>query len=508
MDNSQFLKKMNDKLENIESRMEEYKEKLNMIADLELYFHATGQEDYEDYYWGEWIWEYSDDDKVGEVIEEATYYVVDLVNHKEYKYAKELCDAIIYTNYQYLDDDSGEFFDIDLKNLQEEGLIHINVYTLCTYAIYITYQCSSKSLRAKNIYAYFKNENFKEVSVEDAFKLGTEVLTDLDDFFTSWMSLLINSQDNISYRLLKEALIYNNFNHYEKYIKDFAKNHPKIYLDILDYLVKEKRVEEIIRVGNLALSYLDKKLTIRNNILLAMAKYDASNKEKYIIESFESNSTVANLLRIMNNGYYVKYKDKVKEIIDSNKSNINKEKNNELRENSIDKNNYYYLQFFLGNFDEFYNECLKNNKYLGWSYSFIETAVSLWLLLLNNDASSELYCNILENTFSRLGVKSNTLFLEDNDRLIFHQWKENYKLIDKAKYLSWLEDVINKRVEAIIEGNHRKSYNKAAKLVVALGEVEESNGQMKKEDFINQYRKKYPRRSAFKNELDQYSSTR
>ena len=33
----------NDKLENIESRMEEYKEKLNMIADLELYFHATGQ---------------------------------------------------------------------------------------------------------------------------------------------------------------------------------------------------------------------------------------------------------------------------------------------------------------------------------------------------------------------------------------------------------------------------------------------------------------------------------
>ena len=43
----------------------------------------------------------------------------------------------------------------------------------------------------------------------------------------------------------------------------------------------------MIRIGNLALSYLDKDLTIRNDILLFMAKYDSSNKEMYIIESFD-----------------------------------------------------------------------------------------------------------------------------------------------------------------------------------------------------------------------------
>ena len=194
-----------------------------------------------------------------------------------------MLDLIIYTNYQFLDDDGGDFFEISLKELQEECLININVYTICTYAIYVTYQFSTKSSRAKNIYDYFKNENFRDVSVEDAFKLGTEILTELDDFFTSWINLLIDKKDSIAYRLLKEALVYNNFNNYKKYIKDFAVNHPKIYLDIFDYLIKEERIDEVIRVGNLALSYLDKNLTIRNDILLFMAKYDSSNKENYII---------------------------------------------------------------------------------------------------------------------------------------------------------------------------------------------------------------------------------
>ena len=194
-----------DKLENIESKIEEYRTKFKMIDDLDLCFHATGYEDYDNYYWVDWIWEYSDDDNVGDLIKEATYYAVNLVNHKEYKYAKEMLDLIIYTNYQFLDDDGGDFFEISLKKLQEECLINIKVYTICTYAIYATYQFSTKSSRAKNIYDYFKNENFRDVSVEDAFKLGTEVLTELDDFFISWINLLIDKQDSIAYRLLKEG---------------------------------------------------------------------------------------------------------------------------------------------------------------------------------------------------------------------------------------------------------------------------------------------------------------
>ena len=98
------------------------------------------------------------------------------------------------------------------------------------------------------------------------------------------------------------------------------------------------------------------------------------------------------------------------------------------------------------------------------------------------------------------------MFLDDSYSLIFNRWKDNFELLDKDKYLTWLEEVIDKRVTAIVEGNHRKSYYKAAKLVVSLGEVMEANGITTKESFIEKYREKYSRRTAFKSELNKYKN--
>ena len=118
-----------------------------------------------------------------------------------------------------------------------------------------------------------------------------------------------------------------------------------------------------------------------------------------------------------------------------------------------------------------------------------------------------MFLNILEDIFVRLDVKDNTLFLDDSYSLIFNKWKDNFELLDKDKYLTWLEEVIDKRVTAIVEGNHRKSYYKAAKLVVALGEVMEANGIVDdKEKFIDNYYQKYSRRTAFRSELKKYSN--
>lgn len=49
----------------IKEKIEEYDKKFKQIDDFELYFHATGYEDYGEYYnpWGgDWVWEYTDDD--------------------------------------------------------------------------------------------------------------------------------------------------------------------------------------------------------------------------------------------------------------------------------------------------------------------------------------------------------------------------------------------------------------------------------------------------------------
>jgi len=61
-----------------------------------------------------------------------------------------------------------------------------------------------------------------------------------------------------------------------------------------------------------------------------------------------------------------------------------------------------------------------------------------------------------------------------------------------------LEKVVEDRVASIMEGNYRKSYYKAALLVVGYGEILESQELGNKEEYINYYMAKYPRRSVFR----------
>lgn len=491
----------------IVNKIQEYKEKFELIDNSELYFHASGYEDYGDSYspWGgDWIWEYSDEDNVGSLIEETIMLGIDLTNQKQYKYAKELFDLVLYANYQVLDDDGEDYFEISLTELKENHLININVKTICLYAIYATYQCVDDCSKARIIYKYFKNENFKDISIEDSFKLGVEVLKETNKFWNNWISLLLSKSGNIEYRLLKEALDYTNYKNYEKHIDKLSQNHPKIYIDIFNYLVKENKIDEIVNIGNKVLSLLNKDLVIRNDIALYLARYDENNKEKYIIESFKSNTNVPNLLRIINNGYYSKYKNEINKIICVNDNGKTYFEINELKKNIINKEDYDYLKFFTGNFDYFFDECIKTKTSLGWSVSPIQYNVYLWLLYFNRNNNSKVYNSIIYSTFDELGFKKDMLFLDNEYTLIFNKWKKNFEINDKDKYINWLQLIIEKRVDAIVSNGHRSSYFKAAILVVALAEVLESNNIQQKQEFVNKYHQKYSRHSSFKKELNKY----
>lgn len=491
---------------NICKRINGYKKQFNKIDEFELYFHATGYEDYGEYYnpWGgDWIWEYTDEDNIGELINNASLFAIELTNKRFYKYAKELLDIIIYTNFQVLDEDGGDNFEISLKELKENNLINIDINTLCLYAIYATYQSSLDKEKVNNIYEYFKNENFRDILVEDSFKLGTEVLNNIDFFWENWIKLLLTKPGNIEYRLLKDALIYNNYYDYKKYIDDFAICHPKIYIDLFNWLLVNDEIDEIVNIGNKALLLLSDDLKIKSDIALYLAKFDNSNKEKYLLNSFTSNTNIPNLVRIINNGFFFKHAKEIENIIIIGKDKINYE-NNELVKNIIDKETYFYLNFFIGKFDLFFKECSSIKCSLGWSGSFIQYAVYLWLIYLNENINSKVYNKVLFTVFNELNFKDNTSFLDEEYSKIFIKWKENFAVINKEIYLDWLKDVIDKRVDEIVSNGHRKSYYKAAILVVALGEVLDSNNIQNKLDFVNYYHQKYSRRSSFRKELNEY----
>lgn len=244
----------------IKNRINEYKEKFKEIEEGKWYFYAEQYEDYS-YGWDDWKIEYSDRDNLGDIIEDSVEYAVNLVNHKEYSYAKEIFDMILETNYQAFDEDMGESFEISLLDIRAYELISLNISMLCLYIIYVTYQISSN--KSEDIYRYFKNNpNFRNISIEDSFKLGTEKLTNLDEFYLEWINFLSGIKGDVEYRLLREALIYTDYVGYERYINQITENQPKIYIDIFNCLQEENKIDELIDLGNKVLQTIDNNLKI------------------------------------------------------------------------------------------------------------------------------------------------------------------------------------------------------------------------------------------------------
>jgi uncharacterized Zn finger protein len=74
----------------------------------------------------------------------------------------------------------------------------------------------------------------------------------------------------------------------------------------------------------------------------------------------------------------------------------------------------------------------------------------------------------------------------------------------QEKFLAWCLEVAKKRVEAIVGGQHRNSYDKAAVLAAACVEVLRQRGNNREADaFLNGIRTRFPRHRAFQAELNE-----
>lgn len=93
----------------------------------------------------------------------------------------------------------------------------------------------------------------------------------------------------------------------------------------------------------------------------------------------------------------------------------------------------------------------------------------------------------------------------------FQRWKRYFPMekSECEKYLSWAENIIYKRADAIVSGQHRSHYGEVAVLLAIVGEIKEDMGiQGAKRYIYEQYRKKISKAFVFpgRNErLFQYS---
>ena len=196
-------------------------------------------------------------------------------------------------------------------------------------------------------------------------------------------------------------------------------------------------------------------------------------------------------------------------------------RNSELNRNIMGDYEYYRLLFYTGCFDAVKNISKNPEGSLGWSSSFIDDGIRLFLLYLyDRPLPSKAAKNIVSYIgFSDEKNPKNLLKFEKEIQNecqehkvsefwnYFQRWKKYFPMEEKErrKYLAWTENIIYKRADAIVSGQHRSHYGEVAVLLAIVGEIKEDMGmQGAGRDIYEQYKKKFPRHSSFQGQMKDY----
>jgi hypothetical protein len=496
------LGNINISLDEINDKYNSLKEKFELIEDGKLAFKSysfgTG---YYSYYDEEYDYNYYDNEGIAKIIKETFDFGIYLVNNKQYKHSLKIFDLIINTNYSCKETNDLEFdcyveevidcYDVDLNQVEE--LLEFDLKKLYSYAIYAAYFCENRYQKIYNYLSSYKNNTFEECK-----NLGIEKLNDLDEFYKNWIDFLININDELAEKLIKEAMLYINVDEYIICKKSF-KTHPNLYKEYLLKLFENSNYNKIIETYEEAI----------NKIIDAEIKKDISyividainscksglDKSKYYYCIFNNVKNIPNFLVILNNNLY---NEEIKKYVDELSY-----KNDEI--SCLDDKSYY--EFFLGKFEAVYinifndeNNMQDNMVYLIMLYLcdcevMTKTKENI-LRILTGNFDEYHYRNInidLNNKYSSLLEK-------------FNEWKQKTKMDEDLKelFIDKLQFIINRKVSYILENKYRDRYSQAAIFVVMFDEVLSNNNFQKKDNYINKIEKQYMRFNSFRKELNKY----
>ena len=485
-------------LGDLDKTIEEIEEQFDLINDGELQFHSETYETGNYNYWDDdYETSYYDSENISSIILNAYNLASILITKNDYQNARKILDLIVFTNYFVLEDDSCDILEYEISDIISFGLVNVDINKICLTLLFITILISDNQF--EEIYNYYKLSAFSDIKLEDSFSLGLE--KDLKIFLQNWIQFLSQKNDDISFKLLINALEYSNYDNYKKVLEMNKVTHPKLCILILKKIYELKKYQEVIEIGESIINDMDD--SIRRDIALLIAesykKIDSNfDVSQCLYMAFESSHDISDLIRIINNDYLEKYKEEIDILKEDPYKNL-------------DSNAIVLFSYFLGEFEDYLNYFKDNQEYLGWTYSNMNTYVELALFLLCDCNETEIKNNLSSRICFDIGINDDYNLYNADERgidyfQILNVWKKHFTISDKIKqdYVNWLEETVAKRVDAIVSNRHRGSYYKAAFLVCILDECLENLNIKNKGEIIEFYEKKYSKYTAFKKEINRY----
>ncbi len=532
--NSEYLFKSRFDEKRVTKMMNKINADFEKIEEGELYLSASGYEDYSDGYGGEWRYDYDDPMGIGRILCEAAGIAHDLINDDRCKEAlyvyRKLMDVNVIASDKWGDDD----LTLDIEEMEEERLININLDTLAHEIMYAEYRVQAPEKIAEILYGYFSKPFFRNIHVENMFSVGRKALADIDVFLESWIDFLTVQPGDEAARLLKEAiLLCGGIDKFYEVAQKSYEMHPSIYTALLEEYERNHDYHTMETVGVRAMEQLDTGLKIRGRVSLLTSKAAYYNGNYQLMrkcwyEAFTSDSDTASYLRNYVDEQSVKeYGGQLKKTVLKLKISEYRDykyNENEMLRNEVFEIEYKYLGFFAGEFDKVREWCMEQKEYLGWSGHFVGHGIELMLLYLYNKREMDKGIRTIANGVASMifNEKGSMIFMRENITTdaevtslnkaeifweVFLKWKKYHPMTKKEsdKYAFWLEDIIDKRIDAIVRGGFRGKYGSVTILAAGIGEALESLELIaSKKAILDKYHNRFKRHSSFRGALREY----
>lgn len=519
--------------------------RLERMESGELCLEGSLNPEYDDWYSSaEEEFLYSDPEGILDIIEEACRFVHQCVDCEEYQAACELTgiliglDIMVGGEYQEYTDEP-----ININDLKSYHLGNVDYRTLVIDAARAAYCASALSERADELYITLMNSGRRDITLEMILQGGRE-LPEIDAFLPLWIEHLGRMTGSSAGKLLQEALeLADDGEQLLANARKYCGEHPELYEQYLTANQGKTDADSLLAVGTEALEAIEKKYLVRSRVALltsrtALEQDRPELAETCWLEAFRSDTRVVNYLRLlMECRDFSNVREAAAQIYRETCSQLRKDSYflptaGGGRENQLNPTQAYLLAFLGGEFDYVRERAMNATNSLGWSASFMKCGLAAFLLLLTEDGSlpqdaaqqggelktmkpgaREMLRRIVAAVgFDKSEYEKGTLRLieESNEGWFltcWNHWKRTVPLSREQReaLLGWAESLVTKRVQGIMEGNHRNYYGECAAYIAALGEARESGGEPNgKQATMAKYMEAYNRRSAFRQEMRGY----
>lgn len=519
--------------------------RLERMESGELCLEGSLNPEYDDWYSSaEEEFLYSDPEGILDIIEEACRFVHQCVDCEEYQAACELTgiliglDIMVGGEYQEYTDEP-----ININDLKSYHLGNVDYRTLVIDAARAAYCASALSERADELYITLMNSGRRDITLEMILQGGRE-LPDIDAFLPLWIEHLGRMTGSSAGKLLQEALeLADDGEQLLANARKYCGEHPELYEQYLTANQGKTDADSLLAVGTEALEAIEKKYLVRSRVALltsrtALEQDRPELAETCWLEAFRSDTRVVNYLRLlMECRDFSNVREAAAQIYRETCSQLRKDSYflptaGGGRENQLNPTQAYLLAFLGGEFDYVRERAMNATNSLGWSASFMKCGLAAFLLLLTEDGSlpqdaaqqggelktmkpgaREMLRRIVAAVgFDKSEYEKGTLRLieESNEGWFltcWNHWKRTVPLSREQReaLLEWAEGLVTKRVQGIMEGNHRNYYGECAAYIAALGEAREAGGEPNgKQATMAKYMEAYNRRSAFRQVMRGY----